>query len=47
VSKKRLTIGRHGVLTAEQARSTALDALARIRLGDATRKQKKPANELP
>jgi Arm DNA-binding domain len=32
-AKKRLTLGRHGAMTAEQARSAALDALARIRLG--------------
>jgi integrase len=31
---KRLTLGRHGAMTAEQARGAALDALARIRLGD-------------
>ena len=31
---KRLTLGRHGAMTAEQARKAALDALARIRLGD-------------
>jgi integrase len=31
---KRLTLGRHGAMTAEQARDAALDALARIRLGD-------------
>src|ERR1700704_4909437 len=33
VAKKRLTLGRHGAMTAEQARKAALDALARIRLG--------------
>jgi Arm DNA-binding domain len=33
VAKKRLTLGRHGALTAEQAREAALDALARVRLG--------------
>jgi integrase len=33
VAKKRLTLGRHGALTAEQARKAALGALARIRLG--------------
>jgi integrase len=31
---KRLTLGRHGAMTAEQARKAALEALARIRLGD-------------
>jgi integrase len=31
--KRRLTLGRHGAMTAEQARKAALDALARIRLG--------------
>jgi hypothetical protein len=34
VSKQRLTIGRYGGMTAEQGRRAALDALARIRLGD-------------
>jgi hypothetical protein len=33
VTKRRLTIGRHGKMTAEQARQAALDALAHIRLG--------------
>jgi integrase len=33
-AKKRLTIGRHGNLTAVQARNAALTALASIRLGD-------------
>jgi integrase len=33
IAKKRLTIGRHGAMTAEQARRAALEALARIRLG--------------
>jgi integrase len=33
-AKKRLTLGRHGTVTAEQARKAALDALARIRLGE-------------
>jgi integrase len=33
VAKKRLTIGRHGGVTAEQARRAALEALAHIRLG--------------
>jgi Arm DNA-binding domain len=33
VAKKRLTLGRHGTMTPEQAREAALDALARIRLG--------------
>jgi integrase len=32
-AKKRLTLGRHGAMTAEQARGAALDALARVRLG--------------
>jgi integrase len=32
-AKKRLTLGRHGAMTAEQARKAALDALACIRLG--------------
>ena len=31
---KRLTLGRFGAMTAEQARAAALDALAHIRLGD-------------
>jgi integrase len=31
---KRLTLGRHGAMTAEQARDAARDALARVRLGD-------------
>jgi integrase len=34
VAKRRLTIGRHGNLTAVQARDAALTALASIRLGD-------------
>jgi integrase len=34
VAKKRLTLGRYGAMTADQAREPALDALARIRLGD-------------
>jgi integrase len=33
VAKKRLTLGRHGAMTAGQARKAALEALARIRLG--------------
>jgi integrase len=33
VSKKRLSLGRHGAMTAEQARTAALEALAHIRLG--------------
>jgi integrase len=33
-AKKRLTLGRHGAITAVQAREAALDALARIRLGE-------------
>jgi integrase len=34
VAKKRLTLGRHGAMTAEQARRAALEALAHIRLGE-------------
>ena len=34
VAKRRLTLGRYGAMTAEQAREAALDALARIRLGE-------------
>ena len=33
VNKRRLTIGRYGPMTVEQARKAALDALAHIRLG--------------
>jgi integrase len=33
VTKRRLTLGRYGPMTAEQARKAALDALAHIRLG--------------
>jgi integrase len=33
VAKKRLTLGRHGATTPDQARRAALDCLARIRLG--------------
>ena len=33
-AKRRLTLGRHGAMTAEQAKKAALDGLARIRLGD-------------
>jgi len=33
VAKKRLTLGRHGAMTPEQARRAAQTALARIRLG--------------
>lgn len=33
VAKKRLTLGRYGAMTVDQARTAALDALARIRLG--------------
>jgi integrase len=41
VSKKRLTIGRYGGMTCDQARKAALDALARIRLGDDPSLQKR------
>lgn len=34
VAKRRLTLGRYGVATPEQARAAALDALAQIRLGE-------------
>jgi Arm DNA-binding domain len=34
LAKRRLTLGRYGAITAEQAREAALDALARIRLGE-------------
>jgi integrase len=34
VAKKRITIGKVGTLTPEQARKAAADALARVRLGD-------------
>jgi integrase len=34
VAKKRLVLGRLGAMTADQARDAALDALARIRLGN-------------
>ncbi|MGH6801356.1 MAG: integrase arm-type DNA-binding domain-containing protein [Methylocella sp.] len=33
-AKKRLTLGKHSSMTAELARRAALEALARIRLGD-------------
>jgi hypothetical protein len=33
VFTKRLTIGRYGAMTVEQARAAALNALARVRLG--------------
>jgi hypothetical protein len=33
VHKKRLTLGRYGAMTVEQARAGALTALARVRLG--------------
>jgi integrase len=33
VAKKRLTFGRYGAMTVEQARGAALNALARVRLG--------------
>jgi len=33
VAKRRLALGKHGTMTAEQARRAALEALARIRLG--------------
>jgi hypothetical protein len=33
VAKRRLTLGKHGAMTAEQARRAAQEALARIRLG--------------
>jgi integrase len=33
-AKKRLALGRHGTITAEHARKAALEALARIRLGE-------------
>ncbi len=33
VSKRRLTLGKHGALTPEQARRAAQEALARVRLG--------------
>jgi integrase len=44
VAKKRLTLGRHGALTAEQAREAALDALARVRLGHRTHKPRRGAS---
>lgn len=37
---KRFTFGRHGAMTAEQARDAALDALARIRLGEDPQREK-------
>jgi hypothetical protein len=46
VAKRRLTLGRYGAITAEQAREAALDALARIRLGEALR-PKRPASGRP
>jgi Arm domain-containing DNA-binding protein len=33
MAKRRLTLGKHGAMTAEQARKAAQEALARIRLG--------------
>jgi hypothetical protein len=46
IAKKRLTIGRHGAMTAEQARRAALEALARIRLGGMIRKPRRAASGL-
>jgi Arm DNA-binding domain len=39
-AKKRFKLGRHGAITAEQARKAALDALARVRLGDDPQEEK-------
>jgi Arm DNA-binding domain len=47
VAKRRLTLGRYGVATPEQARAAALDALARIRMGGRTCRLRKPASGLP
>ena len=33
VAKRRLTLGRYGAMTVDQARTAALDALAHVRLG--------------
>src|SRR5262249_8515069 len=44
-AKKRLTIGRHGAITAVQAREAALRALARIRLGHDPQAEKGPQRD--
>src|SRR5438132_1077691 len=43
----RLTLGRHGELTAEQARGLAQDALALVRKGIDPAKQRQQAREVP
>jgi hypothetical protein len=40
VAKKRLTLGKHGTITAEEARRAAADALARVRLGEDPQQEK-------
>jgi Arm DNA-binding domain len=48
VAVRRLTLGKHGAMTPEQARKAAQEALARIRLrGGRTRKPKKAVSGLP
>jgi hypothetical protein len=48
VTKRRMTLGRYGAMTPDQARRAALNALAHVRLGGAqTRKLKKAASEPP
>jgi Arm DNA-binding domain len=46
MAKRRLTLGKHGAMTAEQARKAAQEALARIRLGGRIRKQIKTVSGL-
>jgi Arm DNA-binding domain len=45
-AKRRLTLGKHGSMTAEQARRAALEALARIWLG-VIRNPRRTASGLP
>jgi integrase len=47
VAKKRLTLGKHGAMTAEQARKAALDALARVRLGEDPQQEKATRRAAP
>jgi hypothetical protein len=47
IAKKRLIFGKHGTMTAEQARKAALDALARIRLGRGPARREKPPAGFP
>jgi hypothetical protein len=47
VAKRRLTLGRYGAMTVDQARTAALNALAHIRLGSETPKPRKADSGRP